>query len=509
MDKDYRSLEHKIRDVVEASMNRNTELRRKVVNVGRPDTAPSNFDPKSKLAKQGEIKTKIIDETSHMDKDKKEAKKDDDKDDKESKAGASKAEDKFTGGKTEVDFEPKTDDKSTIDSDDKSKKTDKKMTKEETEEVDEAMKFKVTTKKHGTHDVSVPDHKAKSEAEARKHIENHPMYAKYKPTKIERVKEETMLKSDNKFGLPQDLIDAVTEALKGGQHKIDKNKNGKIDSHDFKILRGDTKTKAKPEHDKARPAFTAKEEVEQVLEADTYSIKNTKTGQIYHTSKYPITKSTERYKKIKAAGGDHIHATIHKNGKPMTEEVEQIEEAKTGNEGHGYHGAAYSAAKGENKMGEAGKAFTKAHSLVKTHAADHLKGVKNPNKMVTHYLDSKHGRHLHGNENNAAYVKKDFGHFAKGYNPKMHEEVEQIDELSTGMLSRYAKKATTDRWAKMPAKGDSDPMKRGQKHFAKRMKGANLAHDKMDGTAKVKATEEVNLSVEELARIEEIVKALK
>jgi hypothetical protein len=26
------------------------------------------------------------------------------------------------------------------------------------------------------------------------------------------------------------------EALKGNQHKIDKNKNGKIDAHDFKLL---------------------------------------------------------------------------------------------------------------------------------------------------------------------------------------------------------------------------------------------------------------------------------
>ena len=31
------------------------------------------------------------------------------------------------------------------------------------------------------------------------------------------------------------------EALKGQQHKIDKNKNNKIDAHDFKILRGETK----------------------------------------------------------------------------------------------------------------------------------------------------------------------------------------------------------------------------------------------------------------------------
>jgi len=34
---------------------------------------------------------------------------------------------------------------------------------------------------------------------------------------------------------------AKMEALKGNQHKIDKNKNNKIDAHDFKILRGEKK----------------------------------------------------------------------------------------------------------------------------------------------------------------------------------------------------------------------------------------------------------------------------
>jgi hypothetical protein len=29
----------------------------------------------------------------------------------------------------------------------------------------------------------------------------------------------------------------VDEALKGDQHNIDKNKNGKVDAHDFKLLR--------------------------------------------------------------------------------------------------------------------------------------------------------------------------------------------------------------------------------------------------------------------------------
>lgn len=28
-----------------------------------------------------------------------------------------------------------------------------------------------------------------------------------------------------------------TEELKGNQHKLDKNKNGKVDAHDFKLLK--------------------------------------------------------------------------------------------------------------------------------------------------------------------------------------------------------------------------------------------------------------------------------
>jgi len=42
-----------------------------------------------------------------------------------------------------------------------------------------------------------------------------------------------------KFGLSDSLVNAVNEALKGDQHKIDVNKNGKIDAQDFKKLRGE------------------------------------------------------------------------------------------------------------------------------------------------------------------------------------------------------------------------------------------------------------------------------
>ena len=76
------------------------------------------------------------------------------------------------------------------------------------------------------------------------------------------------------------------------------------------------------------PGSCTKEEVEQIDEADTYSIRNTKTKQIYHISKYPITKDNSTYKKIKSKGGEHEYATIHKNGKPLTEE--QLEEVELG-----------------------------------------------------------------------------------------------------------------------------------------------------------------------------------
>jgi hypothetical protein len=86
----------------------------------------------------------------------------------------------------------------------------------------------------------------------------------------------------------------------------------------------------KAEVAKASVQAVKQEEYEQIDEADIYSIKNKKTGQIYHHSKYPITKNTQIFKKIKSAGGDHVHAEIHVNGKPMKEEAEQIDEISKG-----------------------------------------------------------------------------------------------------------------------------------------------------------------------------------
>ena len=42
------------------------------------------------------------------------------------------------------------------------------------------------------------------------------------------------------------LADRLDEKLRGKQHKLDKNKNGRLDSQDFKMLRGQRKDEALP-----------------------------------------------------------------------------------------------------------------------------------------------------------------------------------------------------------------------------------------------------------------------
>ena len=57
----FTSLEHMIRNVMAEAISKGTEKRRTVKNVGRPDDGEPMSD-KSKISKQGEIITKIIDE---------------------------------------------------------------------------------------------------------------------------------------------------------------------------------------------------------------------------------------------------------------------------------------------------------------------------------------------------------------------------------------------------------------------------------------------------------------
>jgi hypothetical protein len=233
--KDYRSLEHKIRDMyVEAAVARGTALRQKVVNVGRPDTAEDPTDTKSTLAKQGKIEKKIIegkvpdnweenskskrvatakkladDAMDHDSTDKivphvpkiteafktdTPAKQDGDMDDMDAK--------KLTGGKTDVDLHPKTDDR--VEDQSEEDKVSKKATKKVNKEI------------------------GQTGAKGVKEMHN--------PTKNFGLS-DSLIEATRKVMTPVVEADQIDEKLVGGQKKLDKNHNGKLDGQDFKMLR--------------------------------------------------------------------------------------------------------------------------------------------------------------------------------------------------------------------------------------------------------------------------------
>ena len=305
---EYRSLEHKIRDLWIAENNRNTEIRRKVENVGRPKDNVK--DETSKLGKQGEIKTKIVDEevideaadgdVGNVVADKKKPKpKDKDDSDKSSDKAAKKDTDMddmeaktVKGGKTEVDTEPKTDD-STEDSSDESKKS-KKATNQENKKIgakgvkEETMTDKLT--------FGSPQSLIDSIAEAMKSMKGICPKCKKAKCMCEGWKEETELE----------------EKLVGGQKKLDKNHNGKIDKQDFKILKGKK----------------VEEEFEELDERDAGNkVKKdaavSAVGAANKDEKHLTTKGTG----IRGSVADKIRGREVTSGKDrMKEEVEQIDE---------------------------------------------------------------------------------------------------------------------------------------------------------------------------------------
>ena len=309
--KDFRSLEQKIIQLVQES-NRNTELRKKESNVGRPTGD-------NKLAKQGQIKTKIIDEDSEYGMARNELE------------TAKRAIDRLNAkmGKGEGELEAWVQAKITKASDYLDTVADYIESGSVKEEVidEKAKRIHVHHKgdvahvkdlngniiasynrrEHGdnylrrahahlgkVYEDSVasvstkdsPKEQPESKKKTDKSIDKDLMEpgkikggkteVDLEPTTDDRddegkkdadkskvatrkanreagVKEETMNTTKN-FGLPADLIATVAEALKGNQKKIDKNHNGKIDGQDFKILRGKKKVEEEVEEIDERDA---------------------------------------------------------------------------------------------------------------------------------------------------------------------------------------------------------------------------------------------------------------
>jgi hypothetical protein len=161
------------------------------------------------------------------------------------------------------------------------------------------------------------------------------------------------------------------EALKGNQHKIDKNKNNKIDAHDFKILRGEKKSVKEDSVEETNNPFDwknyksqlptkpgekagfdskkistgtfysrkpvkdepmKKEEVEQIDELKKSTVRsymNKKVDRIHKDAdlQYPFKAKPISKKEVEKNTKDLMRGHARLSGvKPTSEEVEQIDE---------------------------------------------------------------------------------------------------------------------------------------------------------------------------------------
>jgi hypothetical protein len=114
---------------------------------------------------------------------------------------------------------------------------------------------------------------------------------------------------------------------------------------------------------------------------------------------------------VVADHGKHRIVHAYNSDSKVKKDIARLNEMKTGNPGFGYHGQ-------HQSTNDADEAYKKIHAHVKSL-------TDSDDKTVKHYLDSAHGRHLVGHENDHDHIKKDFKKFSKYYKPEMHEATAQ------------------------------------------------------------------------------------
>ena len=105
-------------------------------------------------------------------------------------------------------------------------------------------------------------------------------------------------------GVAEAAAKIMGEALVGNQHKIDANKNGKVDAHDFKLLRGKKTMKEEEQIDEAFPTVADGEKSLRAKEGKTSmgTVSKTKTG-LVHTRDYEDDSDEAPAKKGRPTGG--------------------------------------------------------------------------------------------------------------------------------------------------------------------------------------------------------------
>ena len=266
--------------------------------------------------------------------------------------------------------------------------------------------------------------------------------------------------------------DAVTkEELKGNQHKIDKNKNGKIDAHDFKLLR--------------------KEEVEQIDE----KVKTTREN--------PLVTVHDK-------DGLHTHANLSTANKIFNTKVKHTD----------VHAGPVKTKDGHETKNNLTFAISKHHASAMKEEVEQI-----DEKEVVFTGSPKHTSKKAEEHKKMGYkvvsLKKHksgiFGDNSEKHTYKMaKEEVEQVDEISSDLAQRYRTKALAHTSKVSPDVPSQSPEgQAARRQDRNRSQGKQLSWMKMTGQGmggkalKVPATrkataEEVILSDEEQSKLDAI-----
>ena len=114
----------------------------------------------------------------------------------------------------------------------------------------------------------------------------------------------------------------IEEELKGKQHKLDKNKNGKLDAHDFKLLRKEDAEQV--DEAESHQAKTTMKHVKNPTPDEKKAAKDIKPGIAGYRDRVAMLKSAEARGALKKEEAEHIDEAIDANDYTATSEKSNV-----------------------------------------------------------------------------------------------------------------------------------------------------------------------------------------